>query len=79
MLKKVTGWQGKGFVQTRSPSSPAATGIPSGDQASMAMPRPLLWISPEWTGRRGQEAPKREMMSVPPVMEPRLIEEGKAE
>ena len=73
------GWHGKGAVQTRSPSSPSGTGTPEGEKAAIAMPRPEHWISPEYTGRRGQGAPKREIMSVPPVMEPRFREEGKAE
>jgi hypothetical protein len=81
----VRGWQGKGSMQTRSPGESAGetrVGFSGGEALSttaMAMPRPAHWISPVRTGRRGQGAPKREMMSVPPVMEARLMREGKAE
>ena len=41
------------------------------------MPRPRHWISPMWTGREGQGAPKREQMSVPPVMDESCTVGGK--
>ena len=46
-------------------------------KASTAIPKPRHWISPVYTGRVGQGAPKREQMSVPPVIEESWTVEGK--
>lgn len=48
-----------------------------GRREAMYIPKPAHWISPEWTGKRGHGAPKRDIISVPPVMEPRFIVDGK--
>lgn len=63
---------------TSSPSSPGV-GSPVMESATpRAIPSPAHWISPTYTGNRGQGAPKSEMMSVPPVIEARLMCAGKA-
>ena len=62
----------------RSPGEESVSGSPEGEKAEMAMPRAFCWISPLKTGDRGEGAPKRDIMSVPPVMLPRLMSGPKA-
>src|SRR3954452_1915310 len=64
------GIDGKGLVQTSSPFSPC-TGLPCSSNTSIAMPRPLAWISPRHTGAVGLPSTKQDTMSVPPEMDDR--------
>lgn len=54
------------------------TSVAVSSNAATAMPRARHWISPVWTGRVGHGAPKREQISVPPVMEASWTVFGKA-
>lgn len=66
-------------MQKRSPGEPSVMRVVEGGaRAQMSIPRPAHWISPTCTGRIGQGAPKREMISVPPVILPKLISFGNA-
>ena len=56
-------------MHTSSPGKFVGTSVAASSKAATAIPKARHWISPVWTGRTGHGAPKREQISVPPVMD----------